>query len=81
MPVEIVFSTKSEMQDDPNGEKDDEGNIKKISVEVPNVINNTTPTRCSPADLKDEDYTSFYRELYPMNMEDVQHPPKCRLSI
>ncbi|MBI49268.1 MAG: molecular chaperone HtpG [Crocinitomicaceae bacterium] len=71
MPVEIVFGTKSEMQDDPNGEKDDEGNIKKISVEVPNVINNTTPTwMLKPADLKDEDYTSFYRELYPMNMEE-----------
>ena len=72
MPVEIVFGTKSEMQDDPSGEKDEEGNIKKISVEVPNIINNTSPTwMLKPADLKDEDYTNFYRELYPMNMEDA----------
>ena len=72
MPVEIVFGTRSEMKEDPSGEKDDDGNVKKISVEVPNIINNTTPTwMLKPADLKDEDYTKFYRELYPMNMDDA----------
>ena len=24
-----------------------------------------------PADLKDNDYKNFYRELYPMNMDDA----------
>ena len=71
MPVEIEFGTKKEMQDDPSGEKDDEGNVKQISVDVPNIINNTAPTwMLKPADLKDDDYKNFYRELYPMNMED-----------
>ena len=72
MPVEIEFGLKNEMQDDPSGEKDEEGNLKQVSVEVPNIINNTTPTwMLKPADLKDDDYTNFYRELYPMNMEDA----------
>ena len=72
MPVEILFGTKKEMQDDPSGEKDDEGNVKQVSVDVPNIINNTTPTwMLKPAELKDEDYKNFYRELYPMNMEDA----------
>ena len=72
MPVEIEFGLKKEMQDDPKGEKDEEGNVKQISVDVPNIINNTTPTwMLKPANLKDEDYTNFYRELYPMNMEDA----------
>lgn len=58
MPVDIVFGTRKV------GEKEEE-------KEVPNVINNTTPTwMLKPADLKDEDYDKFYRELYPMNMDD-----------
>lgn len=58
LPVEIKFGTKKE------GEKDKE-------VEVDNVINNPSPAWTKkPADLKDEDYKSFYRELYPMNFED-----------
>ncbi len=72
MPVEIEFGTKSEMQDDPNGEKNEEGIVKQVSVEVPNIINNTTPTwMLKPSELKDNDYKNFYRELYPMNMEDA----------
>lgn len=35
------------------------------------AINNTTPAWTKkPADLSDEDYKNFYRELYPMNFED-----------
>lgn len=35
------------------------------------VINNTTPAWTKkPADLNDDDYKNFYRELYPMNFED-----------
>lgn len=71
MPVDIVFGTRTISKDDPSGEKDEEGNVKQIQEEVPNVINNTTPTwMLKPADLKDEDYDQFYRELYPMNMDD-----------
>ncbi len=43
---------------------------KFLPVEVEfedKVINNTTPIWTkAPADLKDEDYLSFYKELYPM---------------
>ncbi|WP_080240764.1 molecular chaperone HtpG [Spirosoma rigui] len=36
------------------------------------IINNTTPIWTkSPADLTDEDYKSFYRELYPMGEEPL----------
>ncbi|HCC64041.1 MAG TPA: molecular chaperone HtpG, partial [Flavobacteriales bacterium] len=35
MPVEIVQGTKSEYVDDPEGAKDDEGNVKKVSIDVP----------------------------------------------
>jgi len=58
LPVEIKFGTKKE------GEKDKE-------VEVDNIINNPSPAWTKkPADLSDEDYKKFYRELYPMNFED-----------
>lgn len=58
LPVEIKFGTKKE------GEKDKE-------VEVDNIINNPNPAWTKkPADLIDEDYKKFYRELYPMNFED-----------
>jgi molecular chaperone HtpG len=64
LPVPIKFGTKSKSV--PDGE-DEEGKPKYKSVEVDNIINNTTPlwTR-TPADLKDDDYLNFYRELYPM---------------
>ena len=71
MPVEIVQGIKSEYVDDPEGAKDDEGNVKKISVDVPFVVNKTEPAWTKkPADLQDEDYAEFYRDLYPMNFED-----------
>ena len=58
LPVEIKFGTRKE------GEKDKE-------VEVDNIINNPSPAWTKkPSELKDEDYKSFYRELYPMNFED-----------
>jgi molecular chaperone HtpG len=58
LPVEIKFGTKK------TGEKDKE-------VEVDNIINNPNPAWTKkPADLTDEDYKSFYRELYPMAFED-----------
>jgi len=71
LPVEIKFGTSTVKQDDPSGEKDEEVNIKKIDVEVDNIINNPAPAWSkAPADLTDEEYMKFYRELYPMTMED-----------
>ena len=71
MPVEIIHGTKSEWNDDPSGEKDENGNVKKIESTVPRVVNATTPLWSkAPAGLKDEDYAQFYKDLYPMNFED-----------
>jgi len=71
LPVEIIFGEKTEMVEDANGEKDEEGNVKKVELKSPNVINNTNPLWMkSPADITDEEYKSFYRELYPMTFDD-----------
>jgi molecular chaperone HtpG len=70
LPVEIKFGTKTEWVDDANGEKDEKGNVKKVEVQIDNIINNPTPAWVkAPADLSDEDYANFYRELYPMSFE------------
>lgn len=71
LPIPVIFGTRTEQKDDPSGEKDEEGNVKQISYEVPDQINNTAPTWTKkPVDLKDEDYKAFYRELYPMSFEE-----------
>jgi molecular chaperone HtpG len=71
LPVEIKFGTKKkwEKPEVKAGEKPED--VKEVEVEVENIINNPNPawTR-KPADLKDEDYRSFYRELYPMQFEE-----------
>jgi molecular chaperone HtpG len=55
LPVPIVSGKLKEWKDG-----------KEIETDKDNQINNTSPawTR-KPADLKDEDYMSFYHELYP----------------
>jgi molecular chaperone HtpG len=69
MPNEIVFGEKSDWVE--GEELDEEGNKKEVEVKVPNVINNTSPLWLKkPADLKDEDYKTFYRELYPMSFDE-----------
>jgi molecular chaperone HtpG len=69
LPVLIKFGTKTEHADDG---VDAEGKPKYKDVEVDNIINNTTPIWTKmPADLKDEDYLSFYRELYPMSEDPL----------
>ena len=69
LPVEIVFGTKKEWI--PNGEKDEKGIEKETEIDVENIINNPNPAWIrKPVDLKDEDYKSFYRELYPMQFEE-----------
>ena len=69
LPVPVQFGTKTESE--PDGE-DAEGKPKYKEVEVDNIINNTTPIWTKqPNDLKDEDYLSFYRELYPFAEEPL----------
>ncbi len=69
LPVQIKFGTKTEQI--PDGE-DEEGKTKYTSVEVDNIVNNTTPIWTkAPAELKDEDYLSFYKELYPFSEDPL----------
>lgn len=68
MPIPIKFGMKTEYLPLPEDAPKD---AKAESIEVDNIINNPSPawTR-KPADLKDEDYKSFYRELYPYQFEE-----------
>ena len=68
MPIPIKFGTKEESL--PLAE-DAAEDAKPETVTVDNIINNPNPawTR-QPADLKEEDYNNFYRELYPMQFEE-----------
>jgi len=71
LPIPVFFGTKVEYIDSPEGEKDEDGKVKRVSVDIPNQVNNPSPAWTkAPVDLKDEDYNSFYRELYPMSFED-----------
>lgn len=68
MPIPIKFGTKEETLPLPEG-ADKDAKPEKITVD--NIINNTNPAWTKqPSDLKDEDYKSFYRELYPMQFEE-----------
>jgi molecular chaperone HtpG len=74
--VPIKFGTKKVNDPDftPQTTTDKDGKEttephKKIDVD--NIINNTNPAWTkAPADLSDEDYENFYRELYPMQFEE-----------
>jgi molecular chaperone HtpG len=69
LPVPIKFGTKTESVEDG---VDEEGKAKFNDVEVDNIINTTNPIWTkAPADLSDEDYLSFYRELYPFSEEPL----------
>ncbi|MBQ0007739.1 MAG: molecular chaperone HtpG [bacterium] len=63
LPVEIAFGSKKEWKDG-----------KEVETGEPNIINNVNPawTR-KPADLKEEDYSEFYRELYPFAEDPLFH--------
>ncbi len=68
MPFPIKFGTKEETLPLPDDAKED---AKPETQTVDNIINNTHPAWTkTPADLKEEDYKSFYRELYPMQFEE-----------
>ncbi len=63
LPIPIQFGMRTETSYEGEGEDRTE-----IKTEVDNIINNTNPTwKKKPAKLKDEDYTSFYEELYPFS--------------
>ena len=61
LPIEIISGKKKEWKD---------GEYKDTTED--NVINDTNPawTR-KPADLTEEDYEKFYRELYPMAQDPL----------
>ena len=68
MPVPIKFGTKEE---NLPPEKDAKEGDKPKTITVDNIINNPNPAWTKqPKELKDEDYKSFYRELYPMQFEE-----------
>ena len=60
LPVEIAFGMKKEWKDG-----------KQVETGEENIINDTNPawTR-KPADLTEEDYTKFYHQLYPHQMDE-----------
>ena len=61
MPVPIVFGKEQEWKDG-----------KYVDTDKDLIINSVEPLWTkAPADLKDEDYLSFYRTLYPMNEEPL----------
>ncbi len=63
LPVPVAFGKETEWKD---GKEVETGNLR--------VINNTEPAWTKkPADLKQEDYDSFYQELYPMNENPLFH--------
>ena len=68
MPIPIKFGTKEETL--PLADDAEEG-TEAEKVTVDNIINNTSPAWTKqPSELKDEDYSNFYRELYPMQFEE-----------
>lgn len=69
LPVAIQFGTRTTSEKD--GE-DEEGNPKYKEVEVANIINGNAPIWSkSPAELSDEDYLNFYRNLYPLQEDPL----------
>lgn len=60
MPVPVAFGKKTEWKDGKQQETNED-----------NIINNVEPLWTkTPSSLKDEDYKSFYRTLYPMQMDE-----------
>jgi len=73
MPIPIKFGTRKEKIEQKKGEFVESENKEEIftEVEVDNIINNPNPAWTKqPTELSDEDYKSFYHELYPMQFEE-----------
>lgn len=67
LPVPVQFGTKEITNTEGEGE-----DAKETKETVNNIINNTHPAWTkAPSELTDEDYKSFYRELYPMAPEPL----------
>ena len=63
MAVPVAFGKKQEWSSDEK---------KMVDTAEDNLINNVEPLWTkAPSTLKDEDYTKFYRELYPMSDEPM----------
>ena len=61
MAVPVAFGKKTEWKDG-----------KQVDTDEDNIINNVEPLWTkAPSSLKDEDYQSFYRTLYPMQDEPL----------
>lgn len=61
MAVPVAFGKKTEWKDG-----------KQVDTDEDNIINNVEPLWTkAPSSLKDEDYKSFYRTLYPMQDEPL----------
>ena len=70
LPIPVFFGNKTEYIDSPEGEKDENGKVKRVAIEVPNQVNNVAPAWTkAPVDLSAEDYDAFYRELYPTSFD------------
>ena len=68
MPIPIKYGTKEETLPLP---KDAAEDAKPETITVDNIINNPSPAWTKqPSELKEEDYSAFYRELYPMQFEE-----------
>ncbi|MEO8933035.1 MAG: molecular chaperone HtpG [Xanthomarina sp.] len=68
MPIPIKFGTKEVNAALPEDAPED---AKPVKETVDNIINNPNPAWTKqPAELTDENYKSFYRELYPMQFEE-----------
>jgi molecular chaperone HtpG len=68
MPIPIKFGTKQEALSKPEDAPEE---YKTEYIEVDNIINNPNPAWTKqPVDLTDEDYKTFYHELYPMQFEE-----------
>lgn len=63
LPVPIAFGKKKEWKDG-----------KEVETDEPRIVNNVNPawTR-KPAELNEEDYLNFYRELYPYAEDPLFH--------
>jgi molecular chaperone HtpG len=69
LPVEIKFGTKDDSVED-GVDKDDKPKYKTVTTD--RIINNTSPVWTkAPLELKDEDYLSFYKELYPFTEDPL----------
>lgn len=67
MPISIQFGEKDESYNAAAEGEDAKWETRKVA----NVVNNPNPAWVQrPADLSDEDYKNFYRELYPGSFDE-----------